>query len=278
MRKILLTLLFTIISLKAQIIDAIAIDVDGEPITTLEIEAVQRKLNISKRAAIEALIKDRLEKVVIERANIQVTPQEIEAKIDQMAQARGLTREQIRSALAKKGLSWEAYKKQLSVGIKKEKFFLKNIVSTIPRPTDEELKLYYETHKDSFTSSSPTMQISLIAYASNSSKKLQEVMQNPMRVVEGVERKSMLVGSRDMNPQLFNLIKNTPEGGFTKPINTGRNFVTYFIKSKSNQGFTGFEAVKNEVAMAWLQEERVKATKNFLDKLKNSANIRIIRL
>ncbi len=36
---------------------AIAIDVDGEPITTLEIEAVQAKLNMSKKAAIEALIK-----------------------------------------------------------------------------------------------------------------------------------------------------------------------------------------------------------------------------
>jgi parvulin-like peptidyl-prolyl isomerase len=278
MRKILPTLLFAFISSQAQIIDAIAIDVDGEPITTLEIQAVQSKLNMSKRAAIEALIKDRLEKGAIEKANITVLPQEIDAKIAQIASARRMSREDMKLALSKKGLTWEAYRKQLSIEIKKDKFIAKNIVSAISRPTDDELKLYYETHKDKFSSDTPIMQVSLIAYASNSSKKLQEAIQNPMKMINGVKQKSILASSNEMNPKLFNLINSTPEGSFTKPINTGRGFVAYFIKSKSNQGRGGFEMVKNSVAMAWLQEERVKASKNFLNKLKNSANIRIIRL
>ncbi len=278
MKKIILILIFAILNINAQIIDAIAIDVNGEPITTLEIEAVQAKLNMSKKASVEALIKDRLEKSAVEKANITVSPEEVDAKIEQIAQARRLTKEQMREALAKRGLSWSIYKKQLEIEIKKEKFFAQNIASNIERPTDDDLRLYYETHKDKFSSDTPTSQISLIAYSSNSSTKLREAIQNPMRVIDGVKQQSVLASSSDMNPRLFKIIESTPEGTFTKPINTGRGFVAYFVKSKSNQGVGGFEVVKNRVAMAWLAEEREKALRNFIDKLKNSANIRIIRL
>lgn len=278
MKKIILILIFAILNINAQIIDAIAIDVNGEPITTLEIEAVQAKLNMSKKASVEALIKDRLEKSAIEKANITVSPEEIDAKIEQIAEARRLTKEQMREALAKRGLSWSSYKKQLEIEIKKEKFFAQNIASNIERPTDDDLRLYYETHKDKFSSDTPTSQISLIAYSSNSSTKLKKAIENPMRVIRGVKQEPLLVSSVDMNPRLFKIIESTPEGTFTKPINTGRGFVAYFVKSKSNQGVGGFEAVKNRVAMAWLAEEREKAVKNFVDKLKNSADIRVIRL
>jgi len=278
MRNILLLLIFILIELQAQIIDAIAIDVNGEPITILEIEAVQSKLNMSKKAAIEALIKDRLEKSAVEEADITVSAEDINAKIEQIASARRINREDMKKALTKRGLTWEGYKKQLEIEIKKEKFFAKTIASTISRPTEEELKLYYQTHKDKFSSDTPTTQVSLIAYASNSSMKLQEVIANPMKIVDGVQQQSMLVSSRDITPKLFNIINQTPEGSFTRPINTGRGFITYFIKSKSTQGDMSFEMVKNRVAMEWLQEERIKASKNFLNKLKNRANIRVIRL
>jgi parvulin-like peptidyl-prolyl isomerase len=276
MKKILPLLFTTILGIEAQVIDAIAIDVDGEPITTLDIKAVQSKFNLSKRASIELLIKDRLEKSAIEKAHIVVSDEEIETKIDQMASMRGLSRKKMREVLATRGLSWGKYKRQLEIEIKKEKFFAQNIVSTISRPTDEELRLYYETHKEKFTPSTPVMQISLIVYGSNSFTKLQEAMQNPMKIVQGVQRKNVLISSNEINPKLFEIIRATPEGSFTQPINTGRGFVTYFVKSKSSQNGGGFEMVKQNVVMAWLREERERATRNFISKLKNNANIRII--
>jgi len=112
MKKILPLLFTTILGIEAQVIDAIAIDVDGEPITTLDIKAVQSKFNLSKRASIELLIKDRLEKSAIEKAHIVVSDEEIETKIDQMASMRGLSRKKMREVLATRGLSWGKYKRQ----------------------------------------------------------------------------------------------------------------------------------------------------------------------
>ena len=278
MKKILPLLLFTLVVSQAQIIDAIAIDVNGEPITILEIQAVQKRQNISKKAAVQALIEHRLEKSVIEKSKIVVSDADIDRKINQIAQSRGITIEQMKQMLTSKGITWELYREQMGMELKKELFFQQNIASSISRPSDDELRLYYETNKDKFASDSSSIQMSLIAYSSKSSLKLQEAMKNPMRKFEGVEQKPVLATSSNMNPQLFKVIQETPQGSFTKPINTGLGFIAYYVKSKGGQGQVGFEAVKNRVAMQWLQEERIKAGRDYINKLKTDADIRIIRL
>ncbi len=279
MKKILPLLLLSLIGSHAQVIDAIAIDVNGEPITTLEIQAVQQKQKISKKAAIEALINHRLEKGVIESSNIVIDKAEVDMKINQIAQSRGMSIEQMKKILTSKGLTWETYKEQLTMELKKERFFRQHIASSISQPSEEELKVYYETHKDKFDGASSAIQMSLVAYSSNSSLKLKEAIKTPMRKTQGVEQKPILASSNNMNPQLFKLIQNTPQGSFTKPINTGKGFVAYYVKSKGGgQGQSGFASVRNTVVMQWLQEERIKAGNDFINKLKSDANIRIIRL
>ncbi len=279
MKKILPLLLLSLMGSYAQVIDAIAIDVNGEPITTLEIQAVQQKQKISKKAAIEALINHRLEKGVIESSNIVVDKAEVDMKINQIAQSRGMSIDQMKKILTSKGLTWESYKEQLSMELKKEKFFRQHIASSISQPSDDELKVYYETHKAKFDGLSSAIQMSLVAYSSNSSLKLQEAIKTPMRKIQGVEQKPILASNNNMNPQLFKVIQNTPTGSFTKPINTGKGFVAYYVKSKGGgQAQGGFASVKNTVVMQWLQEERIKAGNDFINKLKSDANIRIIRL
>ncbi len=277
MKKILPLLLFTLLSSNAQVIDAIAIDVNGEPITIVEIQAVQQKLKMSKKAAVEALIKDRLEKGAIEKAHINISDQELDQRTKQISARRGMNLDQMKTALQENGLTWDAYKEQLSMELKKEHFFQQYIASSISQPTDEDLKVYYETHKDKFDSKASDIQMSLIVYASQNSQKLQESIQNPLKKIEGVEQKSVLASSSEMAPQLVKLIENTPEGSFTQPINTGRGFVAYYVKSKG-QGQGGFASVKNAVTTKWMQEQRIKAGNDFFNKLKSNANIRIIRL
>jgi len=275
---ILITLFISII--QAEVVDAIAIDVNGEPITLLEIQAVEKKFNISKKMAIDMLIQNRLEKSAIESSNIDVTDEEIDAKIAQIASSKGMSLEQFKSAIAKAGIDFNKYREEIALAIKKEKFFMRKIAPLIPKPTEEELKLYYQTHKREFGNSAPMSQISVIAYFSNSSSKLKEAINNPMRVIDGVVRKNQLISSSDVPPQIFKIIQETPEGSFTKPINTGRGFVAYFVKSKAiqNGNSSSFESLKREVEMKWLQEQKVKAMKDFIDKLRNSADIRIIRI
>ena len=275
MKKLLSLLLFCMLTLEAQVIDAVAIDVEGQAITVLEIQAVQQNLKMSKDAAIEMLIRDRLEKAAIENAGITVSDDEVQQKINTIATSKQLTIAQMKSLLQKRGLTWDSYLKQIKLEIQKERFFQQHILSTIDRPSDDELKTYYNTHKEAF-SSAPT-QMSLVAYTSDSPDLLKEAISNPMKPIEGVSKKNILASSDQMSPALLNLIEQTPANSFTKPINTGKGFIAYFVKSKGS-GQSGFEAVKNAVLSSWIQSKRVQASKDFLNKLKANAKIRVIRL
>ena len=274
MKKFLPLLLFALISSHAQMIDAIAIDVEGEPITTLEIQAVQQKLKMSKQAAVETLMKDRLEKSAIKKAGIVITQKEIQAKVNAVASSKGLTQNKMKALLREKGLTWESYIQQLTTEMKKERFFQEVILSTIDRPSDDELEDYYNTHKSEF---SAPRQMSLVVYSSTTADSLQQAISNPMQPTKGVNKKNILASSNEMSPALLNLIDSTSVNSFTKPVKTGKGFITYFVKSKG-LGQSGFAAVKNSVAARWVQEQRVQAGKDFISKLKSNANIRVIRL
>ncbi|CAA6822293.1 MAG: Possible periplasmic protein [uncultured Sulfurovum sp.] len=275
MKKILPFLLSAIISTQAQVLDAIAIDVEGEAITTLEIQAVQQKLKMSKQAAVETLIKDRLEKSAIKKAGIVISQQEIQAKVNQIAASKGLTEQRMKQLLVEKGLTWETYIEQLTKEMKKEHFFQEVILSTIDRPSDDELEEYYNAHPQDFANA--PRQMSLVAYKSDSPMSLKQAISNPMQPTEGVNKQNILASSNEMSPELLQLIDSTAINSFTKPVNTGKGYISYYVKSKgSGQG--GFAAVKNAVAAKWVQEQRVQAGKDFLNKLKSNAKIRVIRL
>ncbi|CAA6820282.1 MAG: Possible periplasmic protein [uncultured Sulfurovum sp.] len=275
MKKILPLLISAFISTQAQVLDAIAIDVEGEPITTLEIKAVQEKLQMSKQAAVETLIKDRLEKSAIKKANIQISHEEIQAKVNAIASSKGLSQEKMKEILLSKGLTWETYIEQLTTEMKKERFFKEAILSTIARPSDNELEDYYNAHQTEF--SNAPRQMSLVAYKAATASELQEAISNPMSPTTGVSKENILASSNEMSPELLNLINSTNISSFTKPVNTGKGFIAYFVKSKGS-GQSGYAAVKNSVMQHWLQEQRVQAGKDFLNKLKSNANIRVIRL
>jgi parvulin-like peptidyl-prolyl isomerase len=275
MKKILPLLICVLLSSQAQVLDAIAIDVEGEPITTLEIQAVQQKMKMSKQAAVETLIKDRLEKSAIKKAGIIISDEEIQAKVNAIATSKGLTQSKMKEILVQKGLTWDSYIEQITTEMKKERFFQEVILSTIERPSDDELEDYYNNHKAEF--SNAPRQMSLVAYTSDSASALQQAIANPMKPTEGVNKKNILASSNEMSPALLNLIDSTALNSYTKPVNTGKGFIAYYVKSKGS-GQSGFAAVKNSVAARWAQEQRVQAGKDFLNKLKSNANIRVIRL
>jgi parvulin-like peptidyl-prolyl isomerase len=267
---------FSLTNLHAGVIDAIAIDVNGEPITTLEIQAVQQKLNMSKDGAIEALIKDRLEKSAIENAEINIEEREIDEKITQIATSRAMSKEQMQTMLTQKGLTWQSYREQLSNEMKKEIFYRKFIASTIEQPSEHDLKLYYETHKEQFKA--PASMISLVAYSASTPEKLQEALKNPDASTQGVKKENLLLGSNELAPQLLSIIDKTPQNGFTQTIHTGNDYISYLVKSKTSTTQSGFESVKNAVLAQWMEEQRAKSGGDFYNRLKKDAKIKVIRL
>jgi parvulin-like peptidyl-prolyl isomerase len=102
MKKTLLLLaILATTSVYAKMIDAIALIVEGEPITTSEIQSVQKRGHLSKQQAIDLLIQDRLQKVAMK--DISIPEEEVDKEISRIAEQNGLSVKKMQQLLQKQG-------------------------------------------------------------------------------------------------------------------------------------------------------------------------------
>jgi len=149
MKKLVLLGFITLFTLsQAKMVDGIALVVEGEPVTTAEIRAVQQQAQVTKEEAIDLLIQDRLQKAAMK--DIHIDEKDIDDKIAGIAAQNNLTVPKMQKILKQQGTSWSKYRSSIRNALKKEKFFQKKIANTITAPTDDELKIFYNNHKEEF--------------------------------------------------------------------------------------------------------------------------------
>jgi len=271
MRKLIIYGLITLFTFAhAKMVDGIAMIVEGEAVTTSEIRTVQHQLNIPKSQAVDLLIQDRLQKAAMK--NIVVSDDEVDKKIAQIAAQNSITVPKMQKILKKSGTSWSKYRTSIKESIKKEKFYKDKVVSTISAPTEEELKLFYNNHKNEFIIPAT---ISVIEYTSKSESALKDFLQTKKK--KGIKSRSLKKSTKNLNPALLNRLLQTQNGSFTRPINAGDRYISYKVLSKSGKREMPFEAAKGAVAARWRQQQQGKALKDYFQKMKTSANIQIIR-
>ena len=271
MKRLLLVGLLTFFTLaEARIVNAIALTVDGEAITTSEIAKVQRKAHLSRQQAIDLLIQDRLQNVAMK--NIKISEETIDAKITQIANLNNITVPKMQKLLKQQGTSWSRYRENIRQAMKKERFFKEKVSRTILPPSEEQLKRYYENHKSLFAIPSS---LNLTEYTSRSEKKLQNFLRTGSR--KGITRITKTKKTAGMNPAMLSMFLATPEGRYTKPINAGDKWVTFRVNRKHGNTVLSFEEAKSAVAGHWRREQQSQALKDYFSKMKTEANIQIIR-
>jgi len=271
MKKSILFLLLFIISLShAKVMDAIAMIVEGEPVTTSEIRTLQQQAHLSKQQAVDLLIQDRLQKAAMK--HIQVSEDEIDKEIARIAQQNGISVAKMQKVLKKQGIKWGKYRKSIREALKKRAFFKEKVAPTIPMPSDEELAQYYETHKEMFIVPAT---ISVMEYAAPSEAKIKQFLRT--KNSKGIRSKRLKKSTHSMNPALLNTLLQTPVGSFTAPMNAGDRFIVYKILAKTGKRTMPFEAAKGAVAARWRQQQQTQAVKDYFQKMRTEANIKILR-
>lgn len=254
----------------AKMVDAVALVVEGEAVTTAEIRAVQQQMNLSKEKAVDLLILDRLQKAAMK--NIAVTDDEVDAKIAQIAAQNNISVEQMQQILQERGTPWTRYRSNIQEAMKKEKFFKEHIVTSIPQPGDDELKIFYNNHKNEFVVPS---QISMIEYSSDSKEAMGDFLQT--RNTQGIQSRTVTKESSELNPMLLAMLSQTKNGAFTRPFNAGNRYVVFKVLSKKGQAPMPFESAKNAVIAKWKEQQQEKAIRDYFEKMKTAADVQIIR-
>ena len=271
MTKLLFVGLFAFFTLlEARIVNAVALTVDGEAITTSEIQTVQRKAHVSKQQAIDLLIQDRLQREAMK--SIKISEETIDAKIEQIANLNNISIPKMQKLLKQQGTRWNQYRESIRQMMKKERFFKEKVSRTILPPSENELKLYYENHKELFAM---PVSLNLTEYSTASEKKLQHFLHTGDS--SGIKSISNTKKTEGMNPAMLSMLLSTPDGRFTKPINAGNKWVVFKINSKNGKRQMSFSDARNAVAGRWRQEQQTQALKDYFSKMKTEANIHIIR-
>jgi parvulin-like peptidyl-prolyl isomerase len=255
---------------QAQMVNGIAMIVNGEAVTTAEIHAVQKQLRVSKKQAIDMLIQDRLQKSAMRK--IDIPQKDIDDKIKLIATQNNITVPKMQKVLKQQGTSWTKYRKSIQESLKKQKFYREKVVATMSKPTEDALRILYDKNKKHYTQ--PTS-VSLIEYSSSTEAKMKNFLTTKKKV--GIRSRSIKKSTANMNSALLRTILQTQNGSYTRPINAGDKFISYKVLSKNGSKRMSFEEARPAVAGKWRQEQQGKAIKDYFEKMKTNADIKVIR-
>lgn len=258
----------------AKTIDGVAIKVNGNIITMYEIEKIQNENKISKKEAIDLIIRNKLKENEIKRLGIIIDDQRLNEEINNIASSNNITRDELIKALKAQGIDFQNYKNDLKEHLANRDLMQKVLQTNTNLTSDEDLKKYYNANPSLFTF--PTI-IKVTSYTSTSDEALQRFLSNPLIVNSSIQSKDEEINIRNLPPQIVNIFLNTPDKKFTPILNSGNTLIVFFIKEKTNKELIPFDDIKSNVMQKYAEAKESDLLNEYFNKIKASTNIEYIR-
>lgn len=273
-KKALFSLLATVTISNAQMIDAIALSVNDEPITISDINQRMEQKHLKKSDAVSSLVDEILYKQELEKQNITVDIFEVNNYIEKIAASNGMDLYTFKSILRQKNKDIKEFEEETKQQLLKRKLASKIVRGNIAIANEEDLKIYYENNKNMFTTA---QSIEVSQYSSKNKRALQMLAQNPMAIVQDVAKGDFVLEQDKLNPQLKFLLNDTQNGTFTPIFTANRQYVMFYVKKKNGVTTLKFDEVKDKIFNTLMNEREQKFLKEYFEKLKLTADIKVIR-
>ena len=275
MKKILVWLLLAMLPLWGGLVNAVSVLVNDEPITLYEIDEKAKELRISPAEALNVLIDQAIQKQEIKRLGIEVTPYEVDERMEGIAASNKMSMAEFKEALASRFISLEEYRATLKAKAEQEKLAQAIFSEESAAVEREDARIYYDNHPDEF---SVPEKIRVTKYASSNRKQLMAYLKNPMMINHAVGVEKETIETITMNPQLFAMVMETPVGGYTPILPVGQNlFVSIRIDEKLNETKRKFEEVENMIINKLRQQNESKSMTRYFQKQRANAKITTLR-
>lgn len=295
------------------VVDRIVAVVNQEMITLSEVdkwagpfqEEIQAKDRLERRERVHEVYQKVLEKLIeeklidqeVKRSGIKVTSKEIEGALEDIKRRSAATQEELEKALAKEGLTLEAYKKEIEKRIQRMKL-INWAVKVDSKAGEREWRDFYQKNIDQYRSNESyrPSQIIFLVPKEATLEEVREIRKKCQKVLERVTRgedfgEMALLYSEDISakdrgdlgyfkkgeliPELEREAIRLRVGEVSGIIRT--NFGFHIIKLFDRKGDTPppFEEVKEKVKADYYDKEMEKAFQQFLSTLKEKSVIEI---
>lgn len=276
MYKLLLVLFFSS-AVFAELIDGVAVTVKGSPITLYELKEQMRMANISADQAKDLLIRQKLEELEIKERKIEVSSSEVYEDIKQTAARNNMSVSQFYEAVRESnGLTSTQLKNKIKQKLLSQKLYSEIAYSSISKPSESELKDYYELHKEEFSRPS---YFDVVVYIAGSAQRLKEKIDNPMFYSPDIETDEQHIEYSKVAPELGTLLAKTPLHTFSQIVPNGQGgYMSFYIKGIGEVKHADFESVKNQIASIIMAKSRESVLGEFFERMKLNADIQTIRM
>lgn len=263
------------VALWAGAIDGIAVVVNNKAITMWEIVKLSEEKKISRHDAVELLVQKKLEEAELARQDVKVDDFELDRKLESVAQSNGMTLVMFKEALTQRLVDINEYKESLKAHMIKEKLYQKIAFQKFAPVDEKDLKLYYENNKNEFL---VPKKILVISYSSPNKAALERIVKTPLADDSGIKKEESVIETKNLDVRLLSILKGTKDGSFTQVLPLGELFVSFFVKEKLDFETMEFDRVRGEVFEKLSDKKEEDAIRDYYEKLKASAKIRVVRL
>jgi len=274
MNKIIFALVMSITISFAGMIDGIALVVNEDPITLFDIEKRKYEKKLSKEDAVSQLIDEVLFNQLVRKNNISADVFDVNNYLEKLAASNGMDLYTFKSLIKQKYKDYEKYEEQTKNLIIRQKLTNKLVRGNLKLASEEDLKIYYENNNSKFQMAS---KVKVIQYASKSKAELNNIRKNPMADIPGVSKSKIELDQTNLNPQLRYIINETKIKQFTPIFTSNKQFVSLLVMEKEDQETLEFDSVRDRIFNIVMQDREKKYLKDYFEKLKLSADIKIVR-
>lgn len=258
----------------ANMVNGIALTVNEDPITVFDINNKMATKKLSKKDAVSQLMDEVLYDQEIIKQNVSVDIFDINNYLEKVAASNGMDLYTFKSIIKQKYKDYSVFEDETKRQILREKLIQKLVRGNLAIANDEDIKRYYDNNREIFTTSSS---INAIEYTSKNKRLLKAAKNNPMLADNNLQKRSVVLQQSSLNPQLKYVINSTKVQTFTPIFTANKHFVMFYVSEKSGVTSLSFEEVKQRIFNVIMKEREQTFLKDYFEKLKLTADIKIIR-
>ncbi len=276
MLKILLLSLITM-ALSAQVYDGVAVVVKNKAITLLDITKEMEASKIDAKKATDLLIRQKLEEIETKERKITVSNSEVYDDIKKTAERNNMNISEFYEAVRESsGLSSQEFKKKIKQKLLSQKLYAAIAYSSMKEPSEDEIKEYYELHKDNYEHPAS---FTVIIYQAKDKAKIQEKIDNPMFYSPEIATNEQVLPYNRISPELAGLLEKTPLNHFTAVVPDGKgDYMSFYIKEIESAKESGLDGVREQIINSIMGDQREQVLGDYFARLRHNADINIIRM
>lgn len=245
------------------------------------------------------LIDEKIETQEIKRSKISISEEKIDQTIEKIKEKNFLTDEDLRSALAKDGVTMEEYRKKIKDQILRTRLVDREVKSKIVI-TKEDIKAYYEKHLDKYAGEEKyhlrniIMKVPLFATEDEKlkiKKKMDDILEKLKAgasfetMAKQYSESSAAAEGGDLgvfefdtlSPQLQEAIKGMKPGEFTPVLHTDQGYQIFFLENILKTPTKSVEEVSPQIVEIIFKERSNKKYQKWIEGLRQQSVIKIIQ-